>query len=209
MKTLFKLSALSILVSAFIFSCSKDNLGDDNQTLPILSTLELEMMHYMMEEEKLALDVYQKFYELYGSPVFTNISKSEQSHIDAVNKLLNKYNITNTASTVPGIFKDAHLQELYNSLIASGNQSLLNAFIVGATIEDVDIYDLENYMEETQNADIISVFEFLNCGSRNHLRSFMGQITLQNSSYVPQFITEDRFDEILDDSRESCGTVNL
>lgn len=64
-------------------------------------------------------------------------------------------------------------------------------------------------MEETQNADIISVFEFLNCGSRNHLRSFMGQITVQNSTYEPQFITQEHFDEILDDSKESCGTVTL
>ena len=38
---------------------------------------------------------------------------------------------------------DQELQELYNTLTAVGNQSFLDALIVGETIEDLDIYDLE------------------------------------------------------------------
>lgn len=35
------------------------------------------------------------------------------------------------------------MQNLYNSLITKGNISLQNAYVVGATIEDVDLYDLK------------------------------------------------------------------
>ena len=38
----------------------------------------------MVEEEKLAHDVYLKLYEKWGISIFSNIAVSEQNHIDEV-----------------------------------------------------------------------------------------------------------------------------
>ena len=56
-----------------------------------LSATEKESLLYMREEEKLARDVYNAFYDRYGLRVFSNIATSEQAHMDAVLTLLNRY----------------------------------------------------------------------------------------------------------------------
>jgi len=203
------------MLFAFVaLSCKKEeetvDLQEETPVEVQLTDVELEMLHYMMEEEKLAYDVYVTLFDLHGITIFNTISKSEQSHIDAVNKLLVKYNITNTASNTVGVYTIEHIQELYDALIAKGSLSVVDALTVGATIEDVDIYDLEDYLSKTSNANIQSVFEFLNCGSRNHMRGFIGQLEAQGANYSPQYITQEHFDEIIEAGHEACGgyTIN-
>ncbi len=41
------------------------------------------------------------------------------------------------------------------------------------------------------------VFENLLKGSRNHLRAFNRQLTMQGASYEPQFIDQPTFEEII------------
>lgn len=215
MKNFKKMIPLFMLLALVVISCKKEDdtpvvIEEETPIEEQLSAIELEMLHYMMEEEKLAYDVYVTLFDIHGITIFNTISKSEQSHIDAVNKLLVKYKITNTASNTVGVYNIEHIQELYDALIAKGSLSVVEALEVGATIEDVDIYDLENYLEDTENDDIESVFEFLNCGSRNHLRGFMGQLDAQGASYTPQYISQERFDEIVYGDHEVCGgyTIN-
>ncbi len=212
MKNLKNLIPFLMLITLVITSCKKEEavVIEEEKTIEVqLTVTELEMMHYMMEEEKLAYDVYITLFDLWGTPIFDAISKSEITHITAVNLLLAKYNITNTASSVVGVYNIEHIQDLYDGLVVKGSLSLVDALTVGAIIEDVDIYDLEDYLEKTANADIISVFDFLNCGSRNHLRGFMGQLELQGADYTPQYITQERFDEIVNGSHEICNPYTL
>lgn len=198
-----------MLFAFVITACTKDNIVDANPTETELTTAELDMLSHMMEEEKLAYDVYVTLYTIYETPIFNTISKSEQTHMDAVAALLEKYNIENTASTTFGVFNHENFQELYDALIESGSQSLVDALKVGATIEDVDIYDLDDYLSKTENADIISVFGFLNCGSFNHLRGFMNQLDLQDADYTPQYITQERFDEIITAEHSPCSSYSI
>jgi len=109
----------------------------------------------MREEEKLARDVYQVLYQQWGHQVFANIFQSEQRHMDAVKALLDKYNLVDpvTDSRV-GVFTAPEMQTLYDSLITEGRTSLVAAFNVGATIEDLDIKDLYELLEKTDNDDI-------------------------------------------------------
>jgi hypothetical protein len=159
----------------------------------------------MREEEKLARDVYFYFYEKYDLNLFNNISSSEQQHMDAVLTLLNIYDIVDVALPQYGEFSDPDLQELYNTLITNGDVSLLNALKVGATIEDVDIKDLMDAMERTTNMDLVDTYEKLICGSRNHMRAFVGELENRGETYTPQFISQELFEEIINASHEHCG----
>ncbi len=58
-----------------------------------LTDSEKATMMYIREEEKVARDVYIAMYELWGAAVFSNISISEQRHMDAVLNLLVKYGV--------------------------------------------------------------------------------------------------------------------
>jgi len=48
---------------------------------------------YMLQEEKVARDVYKKMAEKYNVRIFQNISISEQRHMDAVRSKIDKYSI--------------------------------------------------------------------------------------------------------------------
>ncbi len=171
-----------------------------------LSPVEIEAIKYMAEEEKLAYDVYTKLAEMYPNvPVFANIAKSEATHVNAVLSLAEKYGIEITLSG-PGVFTNEHIQELYNQLIEKGSQSLKDALEVGATIEEVDIIDLKDWISKVSHDDIKQVFECLMMGSRNHLRAFTS--TLENIygiEYKPQYLSEEEYQQIISTPMETSG----
>lgn len=166
-----------------------------------LSESEVESILQMREEEKLARDVYLVLYEIWDLPIFNNIAQSEQTHMDAVKALIEKYEledaITDESDDSIGIFKNEGLQELFYELVSLGKQSLIYALKVGATIEDLDIYDLEEFFKITDNEDIQFVYNNLMKGSENHMRAFIKNLDKFGGTYVPQFITEERFEGII------------
>jgi len=171
-----------------------------------LSESERASLIFMREEEKLARDVYTFLQNKWNLFIFRNISTSEQTHMDAVLVLLNKYNIPDPVeSNTIGVFSNADLQQLYSDLTTQGSMNLLDGLIVGATIEDLDISDLNSALLTVDNTDIQYVYDNLNKGSRNHLRSFYSQIQSQSGTYNAQFISQDEFDEIVNSPIERGG----
>jgi hypothetical protein len=169
-----------------------------------LSEAEIEALTFLREEEKLARDVYLFLFDLWGQWIFENIAASEQQHMDAVENLLDKYNLDDPAAGQPeGEYTDPALQTLYEILIEQGSESPSQALQVGATIEDMDILDLQDFLELTGKADITRVCENLMKGSRNHLRAFVGQIELLGETYEAQYLTQDEVDAIVNSPRET------
>ena len=74
---------------------------------------------------------------------------------------------------------------------------MVAAFQVGAKIEELDIFDLNKSIEVTNNLDVKIVYDYLNKGSRNHLRSFFKNLTNAGGTYTPVFITKSEFDAIV------------
>ena len=169
-----------------------------------LSAAEEESLAFMREEEKLARDTYTALYNIYGTKIFTNIAASEQTHTDAVLALIERYNLVDPMQTdTYGVFLNSELQLIYDTLVASGSISLLEALYVGATVEELDIYDLQNQKDNViDNADIIYVYDNLLKGSRNHLRSFDKQIKNNGGVYTPVYISQELYDSIINSSIE-------
>lgn len=216
-KSIIKIALLSGTL-LWVASCAKEETVDPqssyNQTqvnkeigsFPIepLNDTEKAGLLYMREEEKLAKDVYITLYKKWNLKMFNNISSSEETHASAVLSLLQKYNIADpVGNNEVGVFKDSILQKLYNDLVSQGSASLLEAVKVGATIEDLDIYDLQVYLKTVDNQDITYVYNNLTKGSRNHLRSFYSQVLSQKGTYNAQFITQSELDAIVNSARET------
>ncbi len=132
---------------------------------------------YLIEEEKLAHDVYQKMSELWGARVFGNIQRSETNHQDQLLAVMQSRAIADPRSTEVGVFTDQKLQTLYNQLIAQGSQSLNEAYKVGVAIEELDIADLKTDLAtlDPKDTDVKATMENLLRGSENHLRAFSRQ----------------------------------
>ncbi len=215
---------IPLVASAVLFaSCGKDNIPEDNNnvnngnvnianlqtqinSLPKdpLNQVELSSLSLMREEEKLARDVYITLYNKWGVNIFNNISNSEQTHMDAILLLFRKYSLTDpVGNNAVGIFQNTALQNLYNQLVAKGKGSVSEAYQVGATIEDLDIYDLNRLLVDVDNLDIRLVYDMLTKGSRNHMRSFYKNILNTGGTYAPQYITQAEFDSIINSPMET------
>ena len=134
----------------------------------------------LSEEEKLARDVYLTLYEQWGIRIFQNIAGAEETHMSAVADLLERYGLPDPAAdTAVGVFTNPELQALYDQLIEDGSQSLADALRVGALVEEVDIIDLETYIAQTDNEDVLLVYQNLLKGSYNHLRAFTSTLEKQ------------------------------
>ncbi len=163
-----------------------------------ISTDEKESLLRMREEEKLARDLYTVLYDTWGANIFRNISKSEATHTEAVRYLIKRYSLIDPVQDETiGVFSDDELSKLYSQLVLKGKESLESAFWVGALVEDMDIYDLNNFVEEVDNQDINIVYQNLLSGSINHMRAFVRQLDKMGQAYSPQYISEDDFQEII------------
>lgn len=152
----------------------------------------------MREEEKLARDVYTALYAQWQLPAFGNIIKSEQTHMDAVKNLLTTFGLPDPAANQPaGVFTNPELQALYDDLVAQGSESAVAALRVGATIEDLDIFDLNQFLTATNNAAIKQVYANLKFGSENHLRAFARQLGNYGQTYTPQYLTPAQYNAII------------
>ncbi len=168
-----------------------------------LTANEKKWLIFMREEEKLARDVYTTLGNKWKLNVFSNIASSEQTHTDAVKDLLTRYGVEDpsTSNTV-GIYTSPVIQKLYNDLIKQGSNSLADALVVGAIIEDLDINDLDKAISETSKPDILQAYKNLQKGSRNHLRAFVGNIEKNNTTYAPKYISQELFNSIISSPQE-------
>ncbi len=142
-----------------------------------LSDAEKDDLIFIREEEKLARDVYLTLYEIWETRIFENIAASEQTHMDAIMVLLDRYGIPDPAAGKnSGEFTNEELQNLYRELVDYGGQSMFKAMEVGVIIEEKDIDDLQESMSRTTHRDVSRVYKNLLNGSYNHLEAFIYQL---------------------------------
>ncbi|CAM3655268.1 DUF2202 domain-containing protein [Flavobacterium gelidilacus] len=196
--------ASAMIIALFAVSC--DDNESNNTVSDTISLTEEEKVGllFMLEEEKLARDTYIYMNNLWSMNQFDNIKNSEQTHMNSIKTILDQNNIDYTILP-EGQFDNENLQNLYNQFVIDGQISNSYALQIGATIEDLDIVDLEDYINESTNQVLISTYQSLQCGSRNHLRSFVSAINNNESIYIPQFLTIEEYENILNGSHEQCN----
>tara|TARA_R110002049_G_scaffold126573_2_gene282786 strand:- start:858 stop:1487 length:630 start_codon:yes stop_codon:yes gene_type:complete len=205
----FRQIRLNLIIFGLPFLLALLSCNNDDSSVAELENIDFTKednaaLLFMLEEEKLARDTYTYLDDIWEINQFSNIKKSEQSHMTAVIGLLDQYSISYTLLPY-GEFIDQDIQKLYDQFIDYGSENRANALEVGANIEDLDIVDLANYIDATTNSAIIKVFESLQCGSRNHLRSFVTAIEVAGNTYEPQYLTQEDYTVIINDSQEQCG----
>lgn len=183
-----------------------DSRGDQDVANPQDSAVAQDLV-FLREEEKLARDVYLRLYDQWNLRVFDNIAKSEQTHMDAVKVRLDALGVADpvTDDSV-GVFGNEELAHLYAELVEKGLTSKVAALEVGATIEDLDILDIEEMKHRSDDETVLSTYNSLQCGSGNHLRAFVGLLEANGQTYEAQFSTQADLDAILAEPHQQCGS---
>lgn len=133
-------------------------------------------LQYLIEEEKLAHDVYQRFGQLWGGEIFENIQVSEATHQQELLQALRARGIPDPRTGQPGTFKDEGIQQLYNEYTRQGAVSVTDAYKAGAAIEEQDIADLNRHLASITDPVIVPVLQRLLAGSRMHLEAFQAHL---------------------------------
>ncbi|HOS98528.1 MAG TPA: DUF2202 domain-containing protein [Deltaproteobacteria bacterium] len=143
-----------------------------------LSEEEIADLVFIREEEKLARDVYLTLSDTWGTGIFAIIASSEQTHMDAVKTLLDRYGIPDPAAGMGmGDFSDeSGLKDYYIYLVDLGTESLIGAMEAGFIIEEMDIEDLREALSRTTHRDVSRVYTNLLRGSYSHLAAFTYQL---------------------------------
>lgn len=207
-----------IILSILLFGCESGSEPEDSNSaisfekqgnppgggfdLEDLTEEEAAGLLYMVEEEKLAHDVYVTFNEIYDEPIFENIAQAEAAHMRMLLVKITKYGLVNPiGENGIGEFVNPEIQELFNLLIERGSTSLNDALNVGGAIEETDIIDLWNQLEILEgNMDIERVYSNLLNGSKNHLRAFVRVLDFYGIQYEPQYLTQEQFDSIMNET---------
>ncbi len=196
-------------VLAFVFALGIAACSDAGVAPPesSLSSEEIMDLQYMREEEKLARDVYLVLHDEWGLQIFSNIASSEQTHTDAVANTIERVGIEDpVVDDTIGVFVDPRLAKLYQEMVDEGMSSVINALHVGATIEEVDMVDIQSAIDRAEAPAIIALYESLLCGSRNHLRAFTAELESAGQPYVAQFLDPSEVEAIVSSPREQCDT---
>ncbi|HJW01118.1 MAG TPA: DUF2202 domain-containing protein [Arthrobacter sp.] len=133
-------------------------------------------LQYLIEEEKLAHDVYQRFGQLWGGAVFENIQASEAMHQQELLQVLQARGVPDPRTGQPGSFKDQGIQQLYNEYTRQGAVSVTEAYKAGAVIEEQDIADLNRHLASITDPVVVPVLQRLLAGSRMHLEAFQAHL---------------------------------
>ncbi|MER6590778.1 DUF2202 domain-containing protein [Micromonospora purpureochromogenes] len=127
----------------------------------------------MVQEEKLAHDLYGAFGTKYDLAFFDHIANSEAQHLTTVRTLLQRYGVADpTAGTTDGKFSDPAVQATYDKLLAEGNASQTAALGVGKKVEQTDIADLKAALTGLSAPDVTQVYTNLLAASERHLAAF-------------------------------------
>lgn len=195
-----KLAWLTVALTA----CAMDSPRPQD-TVPPTDAASADLT-FLREEEKLARDVYRTLYQEWQLTPHANIAESEQTHMNRVLSVLEAHGLPDPVSSDEvGAFKDPRLAALYGSLVEKGKTSPVASLEVGATIEDLDLRDLQAMRQRTADPLTLGMLDALECGSKNHLRAFYRQLTAAGVSYQAQYLPQPQLDEIVASAQERCG----
>ncbi|QIK36653.1 DUF2202 domain-containing protein [Caldichromatium japonicum] len=129
---------------------------------------------WMIEEEKLAGDLYEAFYDQTKLPVFDRIAAAEDRHMDRLVAHAQQANVdvAPILALPAGQFVNHELQALYDQLLQAGSLSAEAALAVGIQVEQDDIAALEAAIAEAAGTLLETVYSHLQAGSEHHLAAF-------------------------------------
>lgn len=140
---------------------------------PLTDADAIASLLFMIEEEKMAMDVYETLYTQTGLAIFDKIASSEERHMESLIKVASTLGIdTSSIAMEAGVFINEEIGTLYTALITQAAFSTEDALAVGALIEKTDIADLQTAIAETDVVLLGQVYSHLLNGSEHHLNAF-------------------------------------
>lgn len=165
-----------------------------------LSDQEVKDIRYMRQEESLAYDIYNRFYEEYGVQAFDNIKYSEQVHADVFKELIEKYGLEDSYNESTNSFESQEVTDLRDKLVERGMEGEVEALKVAVEIEDQNVAHLREKLDNADNENLQELYSNLLEDSKRHLTAFDRQLDMRDVEYTPNHISKSDYEEITTDT---------
>lgn len=173
-------------------------------TTPLaLSEAAAAALFFQIDEERMAMELYQAFGAKWGLQPFANIPKAETRHQAMLRQLAVRAGLA-APTVVAGRFDSEEVQKRYDSLLVLGLESADSALRVGAYVEEVDIADLDK-MISADNAALKEVGTALRTASGHHLRAFVTMLASRGITYTPQLLPAETYQSLVNGAGNGGG----
>jgi hypothetical protein len=104
-----------------------------------------------------------------------------------------------------GKFTNTELQKAYDDMLQKGMSSSTEALKIGAGIEEIDIRDLMEQIERTENMRIKNTYQKLLAASHRHLQAYVRNLKKEGISYQPALLSPALYEEIMAEGKSCKG----
>lgn len=171
--------------------------GSLYSTIPLTES-EAEGIKLIIEENKLARDLYIEFYEMWEYDTFNKVSISDALYMDKTKVALERFKINDPVENDDkGVYESLYITKLYRDLLKKGKSDPFEAMRIGTTLEEMHIKDLNDLLENTSNDDLIELYTELKLGAISHIRAFYNLLKKNGLSYEAQFLSNEELRAIL------------
>ncbi|MBK9488308.1 MAG: DUF2202 domain-containing protein [Haliscomenobacter sp.] len=187
-----KILALSILVSAAFALHSQSLIGSQ------LKSKEAIIL-YLIEQEKVAHDLYRVLDTMWVTDVFNRVSNEELQHMAKLSAVACEFMIDVPAhfNEYPeGQFVDGKLRRLYTDLLVAANFSLEEAYRACANLEERKILDLKAALREPNFEIETLTYKALLIGAEDNLKLFIRELLNISTGYTPVWLSISEYEAL-------------
>ena len=153
---------------------------------------------FIVEEEKLAIDLHTRLYEKWGDSLFQDYAALRTSQLDLIRKSVAiPYGILlpETLDT-PAFYTNQTLAHLYAQLTEAGFGSREGAFQAGAMIEEKWLFDVENAYQVELNEAFRAFYKEIAAESEKQFCAYLAQLKGLGVLYQAQFFSQERLQQM-------------
>ena len=146
-----------------------------------LSQDEIRDLQSTHEEQKMAPDLYQKFYMLYNQYVFDRITDRKAEQMQKVKSLLDVYGLLDPIAGITGLrgaYNILSVQQDYDYFYALRILSLNETLGASAQVEEQNINTNKHYLIKTENLLLRRTHNQLIRSSEENLQSFIRNLEM-------------------------------
>ncbi len=162
-----------------------------------LTAEEFHDLRALREGQKVMRDLYAVWQGRWKTPLFGNFAAAEQTHMDAMLRLLMRHQMNDPVVSKPlGAFKDSTFVRLFDHSSTSAAKSLNDCYLVACSLEEADILSLDTCLLHSKAADLRLVFSVLQQASAMHLATLRSHLRRLKVELRTMNISAQRLDSL-------------
>jgi len=179
------LVALLLLAGGAVFSLRAQIESSPADDLPNL-----------LAQVDLTKDVNTTFYEVWQVPIFEELANTESRVITILTGTMKvmKLPVETTFLHQIGTYNHRGLQKLNDRLVLAGSNAKAEALVASAELEEHQILFLENALENTEDLDVILLYDRIRSISKDNLRDIVAELQKEGITYRPIVMSDKYFD---------------